>query len=41
MLSNAYPISIDNQEFNLRTMDYDENLLQTLRDQHNTTHSFF
>lgn len=41
MLSNAYPIQIKNREFMLQALNYDKELLQTLRQKHNKTHSFF
>ncbi len=41
MLSNAYPIIIENSEVSLKTFDYSDALLHNLREKYNTTHSFF
>lgn len=41
MLTNFYPIEIQTQEFELRSFEYSEDLLRSLRDAHNATHSFF
>ena len=41
MLTNFYPIEVYTPEFDLRSFEYSEDILRSLRDTHNATHSFF
>jgi hypothetical protein len=41
MLTNSYPIIVESPEVSLRSFDYTDERLNTLRASHNSTHSFF
>ncbi len=41
MISNAYPITVETPRVELRSFPYSDDLLKSLREKHNATHSFF